>query len=94
MKTFEITYPNGEIEVREATFIREKIDAGTKVLELYKTVSEYSSESKPYLFITGYSEVNEVEEIPIINGIVTLPYNSITFIHNQKWYERRNNISV
>lgn len=60
MKTFEITYPNGEREVREATFIREKTEAGTKVLGLYKTVSEYSSESKPYLFITGYEEVKEI----------------------------------
>lgn len=61
MKAFEITYPNGEREVREATFIREKIESGTKVLELYKTVSEYSSESKPYLFITGYEDVNEID---------------------------------
>lgn len=61
MKYFEITYPNGKREVREAAFIREKVEAGTKVLELYKTVSEYSSESKPYLFITGYEYV--VEEI-------------------------------
>lgn len=72
MKTFEITFPNGERKIVEATYYVEKSEAGTKVLELYKTVSNYSSESKPYLFITGYEDVKEVVEVDAkrINEII------------------------
>ena len=59
MKTFEISFPNGERKIVEATYYVENTEAGTKVLELYKTVSNYSSESKPYLFITSYESVTE-----------------------------------